>query len=107
MFTRMVECQAKPGKHEELADTVRNEVLAILQRQPGFVDFITLRDNIDPARVVSLSFWRTREDAEHYHRNYYDRVSNILAPLVSSNPNIETFVVEDSTVHRIAARDAA
>jgi heme-degrading monooxygenase HmoA len=107
MFTRIVECQAKPGKQEELADKVRNEVLAILQRHPGFVDLITLRDNVDPERVVSLSFWRTREDAEHYHRNYYDRVSNILAPLVSSNPNVETFVVDDSTVHRIAARKAA
>jgi heme-degrading monooxygenase HmoA len=106
MFTRIVECQAKPGKQEELANKLRNEVLAILQRQPGFVDLITLRDNVDPERVVSLSFWRTRDDAEHYHRNYYDRVSAILRPIVSSNPNVETFVVDDSTVHRIAGTAA-
>ncbi|MGC2182479.1 MAG: antibiotic biosynthesis monooxygenase family protein [Terriglobales bacterium] len=107
MFTRLVECQPKAGKREELVDKVRSEVLAILQKQPGFVDLIALRDNTDEQRLVYLTFWNTREDADNYHGNYYDRIVSMLKPLLSASPLVETFQVDDSTIHRIAASRAA
>jgi len=107
MFTRIVECQTRPGKQEELTEKLRHEVLAILQRQPGFVDLITLHDDADEERVVCLSFWKTREDAENYHRNYYSQIVSTLKSLLTSTPELEIFQVDDSTVHRIAARKAA
>jgi len=75
MFTRIVECKAKPGKREELATKIRNEVLALLQRQSGFVDLITLEDNSDRERFVCLSFWHTREAA-----------NNIIATATKGSP---------------------
>ena len=107
MFTRIVECQTKPGKQEELTEKLRNEVLAILQRQPGLVDLITLHDDADEERIVCLSFWKTHEDAEHYHRNYYSKIVSMLKSFLSATPEVETLQVDDSTVHRIAARRAA
>ena len=107
MFTRIVECKAKPGKREELATKIRNEVLAILQRQSGFVDLVTLEDNSDKERFVCLSFWHTREAAEQYHRNCYEGITNMLASSLGSNPEVHTFQVDDSTVHRITASKAA
>jgi heme-degrading monooxygenase HmoA len=107
MFTRLVECQPKTGKQREVAEKVRTEVMAILQRQPGFVDLIALRDTTDEERLIYLSFWKTQQEAEHYHRNNYDRITNMLKPLLESAPNVKMFQVNDSTVHRIAASKAA
>ena len=56
MFTRIVECQAKVGMGDEAAKKVRLEVLPILQKQPGFIDLIALRDSNDQQRVICLSF---------------------------------------------------
>jgi len=42
MFTRIVECHVKPERKQEFENKLRNEVLPILQKQPGFVDLIAL-----------------------------------------------------------------
>ncbi len=52
MFTRIVECQAKKGRTDVLAKKVRNEVLPTLQKQPGFIDLVVLRDT----RTMNESF---------------------------------------------------
>jgi quinol monooxygenase YgiN len=84
-----------------------NEVLPILQQQPGFVDMIGLVDEHDPERLVALSFWKTKEDAERYHREHFSHISELLKPVLSSTPNVQTYNVETSTTHRIAAGKAA
>ena len=107
MFTRIVECHVKPGKRQEATTKINNEVLPILQKQPGFVDMIGLTHERDPERVVALSFWNTKEDAERYHREHFSHISEILKPLLTSVPSVETYNVESSTTHRIAAGKAA
>jgi hypothetical protein len=52
MFTRFVECHVKPDKKDDFNNKLRNDVLAILQKQPGFVDLIGLVSESDPDRVV-------------------------------------------------------
>jgi len=54
MFTRIVECQVKPNKRDELKDRLRSEVLPLLQKQPGFVDLIGLVSENDPDKIVSM-----------------------------------------------------
>jgi heme-degrading monooxygenase HmoA len=107
MFTRIVELTTKPGKNRELSDTVHEKVLAILKKQKGFVDEMVLVSDRDDNRVVGLSFWNTREDAEQYHRADYPKVQEILRPLLDGEPVIRTFDVHTSTTHKIAAGKAA
>ena len=38
MFTRFVECHVRPDKKGDFTHKLRNDVLPILQKQPGFVD---------------------------------------------------------------------
>jgi len=42
MFSRFVECHVKPDKKEDFTNKLRHDVLPILQKQPGFVDLISL-----------------------------------------------------------------
>lgn len=107
MFTRIVECSVKPDKKDEMQQRLRNEILPLLQKQPGFVDEITLASEHDPERMVAISFWKTREDAERYHRETFPRIQEILKTALKGSPRVETYNVEDSTAHRIAAGRAA
>jgi heme-degrading monooxygenase HmoA len=107
MFTRIVECRAKKGKAEVLAKKVGNEVLFTLQKQPGFIDLVALRDNRDDERVVCLSFWNSKESAEHYQHEHYDTIIQMLRAELQTDPTLETLQVEISTAHRVAVRRAA
>jgi quinol monooxygenase YgiN len=107
MFTRIVEINAKSGKASELANIIHEKVLPILKKQTGFVDETVLTSDTEPNRIVGLSFWNSKEEAERYHREGYPKVNEILSPLLEGAPVIRTFNVHTSTTHRIAAGKAA
>jgi quinol monooxygenase YgiN len=107
MFTRVVEIRTKLGKTRDLSTTLNEKVLPILIKQPGFVDEITLVSNTDPDRMLALSFWKLEADAERYHKEQFQTVSDILNPLLESPPKVQTFNVDTSTTHHIAMGKAA
>ena len=103
MFARVLECQAKDSKGAQISTKVTNDVLPCLQKQPGFVDFFALSDTTNAERLVCVSFWTSREgDAEEYHRQHYEMITNMLKPVLESPPTLKTFTVSASTAHRIA-----
>jgi quinol monooxygenase YgiN len=107
MFTRIVEITAKNGKAKELSRTIDEKVLAVLRQQPGFVDEITLLSRDNPDRLLALSFWKTAEDADKYNRETFSRVNEIIASLITGPPQVRTFDVATSTIHKPAAGRAA
>ena len=107
MFTRVVELTTKPGKNNQLSDTINEKVLPILKKQKGFVDETVLVSDKEDNRVLSLSFWNTREDAEEYQRSQYEKVHEMVRNLLDAEPVIRRFDVHTSTTHRIAAGKAA
>jgi len=107
MFTRVVEVPAKQGKGREVCNTVHDKVLPILRNQPGFVDEILLISTTEPDRILALSFWKTPEDAERYNREQYPKINEMIQHLLTSAPKLQTFDVDTSTTHRIAAGKAA
>ena len=107
MFTRTVEVTSKSGKARELANIINDKVLPILKKQKGFVDETVLVSDTEDNRVLSLSFWNTRDDAEEYHREHYQKVHEMVRHLLEGEPMIRTFDVHISTTHRIAAGKAA
>lgn len=107
MFTRIVELTTKPGKNKQLSDTINDKVLPILKKQKGFVDETVLVSDKEDNRVLSLSFWNTKEDAAQYHRAEYEKVHEMVRHLLDAEPMIRTFDVHTSTTHRIASGKAA
>jgi|SRR5579863_5197474 len=106
MFTRVVECTIK-GKSHDFIQKLQNEVLPILHEQNGFVDETVLVSTTNPQDVLALSFWETKEDADQYHREHFDNISEIIRPLLANDPQVRTFNVEHSTSHKIGAAKAA
>ena len=107
MFTRIVEITGKSGKVNELTHMIHEKFLPILKKQTGFVDETVLTSDTNPNRILGISFWKTKEDAERYRREEYPKVSELLLPLVEGAPIVRTFDVQSSTSHKIAARKAA
>ncbi len=107
MFTRIVELTTKPGKNEQLSATINDKVLPILKKQKGFVDEMVFISDKEDNRVLGISFWNTKEDAEQYHRAEYPKVQEVIRPLLDAEPVIRTFDVHTSTTHKIAAERAA
>lgn len=108
MFTRHIETTVRPEKLREFSTTVKNEVLPLLHKQPGFIDLIQLIADDNTGRIITLSFWKTPEDAERYEREQYQTVMNRVKPfLLTPTPKVTTFQVDTSTVHHIAAGMAA
>ena len=107
MFTRIVELTTKPGKNKQLSETINDKVLPILKKQEGFVDETVLVSDKEDNRALSLSFWKTREDAEEYHRAEYQKIKEMVQHLLEAEPMIRTFDVHSSTTHTIAGSKAA
>jgi quinol monooxygenase YgiN len=107
MYTRVVEINCKPGRSKELTDTIHEKVVSVLKKQRGFVDETILVSDTDPNRVLGLSYWNSKEEAERYHQEQYPKVREMLQPLLEGEPVIQTFDVHTSTPHRIAAGKAA
>jgi len=107
MFTRVVEVTAKAGKARDFANMVQEKALPILRKQPGFVDEILLVSNTDPNQVMALSFWKTQQDAERYHREQFPAIQEMLRPHIERGPDVKTFNVDASTSHKISRGKAA
>jgi heme-degrading monooxygenase HmoA len=106
MFTRVVELTSKPGKAKELCNTINEKGVPILKKQNGFVDEIILNSEAEPDRVLALSFWNTKEDAERYHREQYRNIHESLRHLLQTEPNVRTFDVHTWTGQKVTERAA-
>jgi len=107
MYTRVVELTSKSGKARELCNVIDDKVLPILKKQAGFVDETTIVSDTDPNRVLAMSFWKTREDASRYAREQFDTVQKIVQHLLETAPEVKTFDVHTSTIHKVAADKVA
>ena len=107
MFTRVVELTSKAGKSKELANTINEKAIPILKKQRGFQDEIVLISDTEPNRILGISFWDTREDAEQYHREQFPTIQDSVRHLLESAPVVQTFNVHTYIGQKIAADKAA
>jgi heme-degrading monooxygenase HmoA len=107
MFTRVVECTIKKGKTQEYSNSIRDGVLPILKTQPGFRDEVILVSDSEPERVLALSFWNTKQDAERYNREQYPKILDLIQSVLETDPEVQTFEVEMSTFDDVMRRKAA
>ena len=106
MFARHVSMRLKPNTLAEFNQTIENEVIPLLQKQKGFRDEVVLT-NASGTDTVGISFWDLKENADAYNREIFPEVQKLLAKVTEGTPQIQTYVVSRSTLHKIAARATA
>ena len=100
MYVLLIESRVKPGKKEEFVEGWSSKVLPLLRQQSGFVDELMLCDQEKQQNFVGLSFWKTREDAEHYRRRVFRKTKDLIGDLCS-NPWVRGFEVEAAEIFNI------
>ena len=107
MFARVIAVRAKSGRAGDLAKTIREKILPILEEQLGFVDEILLVSDTERDQLLALSFWKTHQDAERFTHEHYLRINGLISHLVEGAPISRTFNVDAFRSHHIAAGKAA
>lgn len=106
MFARVNRLKMKPGSAEK-GRQISEKALSLMRAQPGFMDEMTLVSNDDPTEVLVIAFWKTEEDADRYRQDKFPEIREKLHDLLAAPPEIETYNVEWSMAHHIAAGKAA
>jgi quinol monooxygenase YgiN len=107
MFARMIQLTAKPGRGEELNQTMGDRALSILRQQPGLVDAIALVSENDPDQFVGLSIWKSKADADKFQQGQSQQLLETFKPLLQGEPKFHSFNVASSTIQGASSARAA
>ena len=102
MYARCVTLTLTPNSRAEFTKKLEAEIIPLLRKQKGFQDEITF---IAPVgnEALAVSLWDSKESAEIYHRVGFLEVSKLLSPLVEGTPQVDSYDVANSTMHKIGA----
>jgi len=94
MFARILEFVPKFERKEELIKTVRNEILPMLKKQPGFLELLPFVPEIRNEKVINITLWMEKKDAERYEREVFPKVEQILQPYLTTPITWKVYTVE-------------
>jgi quinol monooxygenase YgiN len=100
MFARILTFEVKLEEREKFVNLMKDQVLPMLKKQVGFLEFLPFFEKkAKKERVLAISLWTTRRDAERYERDAYPRVLELLKPFLVSPvevtlSNLETAICD-------------
>jgi hypothetical protein len=94
MFARILEITPKLEKKEELIRVIKNEVLPILRKQPGFLEILPFLPEVKNERMITISLWTEKKDAERYAREVLPRIEEIVKPYLVVPFDVKNYMVE-------------
>ncbi len=106
MFARKVSMHLKADRGGDFIKKMENEIIPLLRQQHGFLDEITLISQ-SGKEVYAYSFWENSADAESYDKNVFAQVTNLFAGIIDGTLRVHTYMVANSTFHKMAAAIAS
>lgn len=94
MFARILEFTPKAEKKDELIERVRQEVLPILKRQPGFLELLPFDPEIANEKAVAITLWTDKHEAERYVKEVFPKVEEIVKPFLATPITVKLYNVE-------------
>jgi heme-degrading monooxygenase HmoA len=106
MFVRKVSMRLKTEAAAEFIRKMENEVIPLLRKQKGFLDEMTLIAQ-SGKEVYAYSFWENTNDAENYDKNEFAQVTGMLSGVIEGALRIHTYMVANSTFHKMTTAVAS
>jgi len=94
MFARILDFEVKLEKKQDFVKVMKNEVLPILRKQVGFLEILPFFPEKIEEKVVTISCWATKLDAEKYEKETYPKVYDILKPYLTTPVTAKWYNVE-------------
>jgi len=108
MFARILDFEVKPEKKEEFVKVVKNEIVPILKKQTGFLEILPFfSEKMREEKVITISLWATKVDAERYEREIYPKALNILKPFLTTAVNVNYYKLETAVCEHFVEALAA
>src|ERR1700688_1388793 len=96
MFARIGEFIPKLEQKDEFVKVLRNEVLPILKKQTGFLEILAFVPETKTEKMITITLWAEKRDAERYERETYSKVEGILKPYLTTPVTYKHYNVETS-----------
>ena len=106
MFVRKVSMRLKAEAASEFIRKMEDEIIPLLRAQKGFLDEMTLLAQ-SGKEIYAYSFWESSTDAEMYDKSEFARVTSILSGVIEGALRVHTYMVANSTFHKMAAAVAS
>jgi len=106
MFARKVSMHLKAECAGEFVKRMENEVIPLLRKQKGFLDEITLFSQ-SGKEAYAYSLWENSADAEKYAHAAFAQVTKILSDVTDGALRVHTYMVANSTFHKMASAVAS
>jgi len=106
MFVRKVSVRLKAEGAGEFIRKMEGEIIPLLRKQQGFLDELTLISQ-SGKEVYAYSFWENSADAEKYEQTSFAHVTSLLAGVIDGALRTHTYMVANSTFHKMAAAVAS
>jgi len=94
MFARIVEFVPKLERKEDFIKVTKNEVLPILKKQTGFLEFMPFVPEVRNEKMVCITLWQDKKDAERYEREVFPRVEEIIRPYLTTPITWKLYTLE-------------
>jgi heme-degrading monooxygenase HmoA len=108
MFARILDFEVKPEKKEEFVKVVKNEIVPILKKQIGFLEILPFfPERMRDEKVITISLWTTKSDAERYEREFYPKALDILKPFLTTPVGVNYYKLETAVCERFVEALAA
>lgn len=106
MLARKVSLRLKADAAGRFLQKMEDEIIPLLRKQQGFLDELTLLSH-GGKEIYAYSFWESSEDAKRYDATAFREVTSLLAGIVEGPVRLHTYMVANSTFHKIAAAAAS
>ena len=106
VFARKVSIRLKPDSAGAFIQKLENEVIPLLRKQKGFLDEVTLLSQ-SGKEIYAYSFWENSDDAESYDRTTFKEVTDLLTDFIEGAVRTHTYMVANSTFHKLASAVAS
>src|SRR5579864_7644639 len=100
MFARSVSIRLKPNSSVAFTKQIENETIPTLRKQRGFEGELTFLAS-GGAEAVAISFWDNKENTDSYAKTGYPEVLKNLNKFIDGTPNVRTYEVANSTLHKM------
>jgi len=100
MYARTISMHLKSNTFTDFSRTFNSEVLPLLRKQKGFRDEIMLVSSGEK-EVQGMSFWDEKENAAAYNTLAYPQVLKSFERFIDGTPEVKTFEVTYSTLHKL------
>ena len=108
MFARVLEFTPKFDKKDEFVKMIRKDILPIMKKQPGFLEFLPFVPEVKNEKWIAISLWTEKHHAERYVREVFPNVEEKLRPYLNTAIVYKPHTVETTLCeHFVEALTAA